>query len=298
MAKIAFIGLGVMGYPMAGHLVAAGHEVVGFDCDSSKAEHWAKEHGSKEHGSKDQGGKIAASPSEAAAGAEFVLACVGGDDDVRSATLGDEGAFAAMDAGSVFVDHTTASASLARELGAKASACGIGFMDAPVSGGSVGAAKGILMVMCGGDADTFARLQDIIACYGRVVKRIGDVGSGQQAKMVNQICLAGAMQGVAEAMNFGQRAGLDMDVVLDVISGGAARSWALEICGAKMLRDDFSVGFAVDWMIKDLGMCVGEAGDSGAQLPITSTLLDYYKQLSAGGDGRNDMSTLIKRLRD
>ena len=286
MAKCAFIGLGVMGYPMAGHLAAAGHEVAVYNRTTSKAEAWIKEHK----------GKIGASPSEAAAGAEFVFACVGGDDDVRSVTLGDEGAFGAMDAGSVFVDHTTASAGVARELSESASGHGVGFMDAPVSGGEAGAVGGILTVMCGGDEDNFVRAQDIIGCYGRVVKRIGDVGSGQQAKMVNQICIASLVQGLSEGLNFGQRAGLDMEVVLDVISGGAARSWQMENRGETMLQGAFDFGFAVDWMIKDLGICMAEAEKNGAQLPITEIVADYYRELSEQGYGRSDTSILIKRL--
>ncbi|CAI8428056.1 MAG: 2-hydroxy-3-oxopropionate reductase [SAR116 cluster bacterium MED-G04] len=286
MAKAAFIGLGVMGYPMAGHLKAAGHDVTVYNRTTAKAEAWVSQHG----------GSMAATPAEAAKGAEFVFACVGADDDLRAVTTGPEGAFAAMDEGSIFIDNTTASAGVARELHAAASAAGLGFIDAPVSGGQAGAEGGILTVMCGGDEADFTRAEPVIGSFGRIVNRIGGPGAGQQAKMVNQICIAGLVQGLSEAINFGIKAGLDMDVVLDTIGGGAAQSWQMVNRGKTMVADEFDFGFAVDWMIKDLGICMEEAARANAPLPVTEQVLGYYREVSANGGGRWDTSSLIRRL--
>ena len=286
MAKAAFIGLGVMGYPMAGHLKAAGHDVTVYNRTTAKAEAWVSQHG----------GSMAANPAEAAKGAEFVFACVGADDDLRAVTTGPEGAFAAMDEGSIFIDNTTASAGVARELHAAASAAGLGFIDAPVSGGQAGAEGGILTVMCGGDEADFTRAEPVIGSFGRIVNRIGGPGAGQQAKMVNQICIAGLVQGLSEAINFGIKAGLDMDVVLDTIGGGAAQSWQMVNRGKTMVADEFDFGFAVDWMIKDLGICMEEAARANAPLPVTEQVLGYYREVSANGGGRWDTSSLIRRL--
>ncbi len=286
MAKAAFIGLGVMGYPMAGHLKAAGHDVTVYNRTTAKAEAWVSQHG----------GSMAVTPAEAAKGAEFVFACVGADDDLRAVTTGPEGAFAAMDEGSIFIDNTTASAGVARELHAAASAVGLGFIDAPVSGGQAGAEGGILTVMCGGDEADFTRAEPVIGSFGRIVNRIGGPGAGQQAKMVNQICIAGLVQGLSEAINFGIKAGLDMDVVLDTIGGGAAQSWQMVNRGKTMVADEFDFGFAVDWMIKDLGICMEEAARANAPLPVTEQVLGYYREVSANGGGRWDTSSLIRRL--
>ena len=286
MAKAAFIGLGVMGYPMAGHLKAAGHDVTVYNRTTAKAEAWVSQHG----------GSMAATPADAAKGAEFVFACVGADDDLRAVTTGPEGAFAAMDEGSIFIDNTTASAGVARELHAAASAAGLGFIDAPVSGGQAGAEGGILTVMCGGDEADFTRAEPVIGSFGRIVNRIGGPGAGQQAKMVNQICIAGLVQGLSEAINFGIKAGLDMDVVLDTIGGGAAQSWQMVNRGKTMVADEFDFGFAVDWMIKDLGICMEEAARANAPLPVTEQVLGYYREVSANGGGRWDTSSLIRRL--
>ena len=239
---------------------------------------------------------MAVTPAEAAKGAEFVFACVGADDDLRAVTTGPEGAFAAMDEGSIFIDNTTASAGVARELHAAASAAGLGFIDAPVSGGQAGAEGGILTVMCGGDEADFTRAEPVIGSFGRIVNRIGGPGAGQQAKMVNQICIAGLVQGLSEAINFGIKAGLDMDVVLDTIGGGAAQSWQMVNRGKTMVADEFDFGFAVDWMIKDLGICMEEAARANAPLPVTEQVLGYYREVSANGGGRWDTSSLIRRL--
>ena len=295
MAKIAFLGLGVMGYPMAGHLKAAGHDVTVYNRSVAKAESWVAEHCGG-HGGGDSGA-MAATPKDAAKGAEFVFACVGADDDVRAMTIGADGAFQAMDQGAIFIDNTTASAEVARELYAKAKDMGLGFIDAPVSGGQAGAENGILTVMCGGDADMFGRAEPVIRAYGKTVTHIGGAGAGQQAKMVNQICIAGLVQGLSEALNFGQRAGLDMDAVLDTISGGAAQSWQMVNRGRTMVKDEFDFGFALDWMIKDLKICLAEAEANGADLTVTKDVLGYYQELSDQGFGRNDTSALIRRLR-
>ena len=286
MAKIAFLGLGVMGYPMAGHLQSAGHDVTVYNRTTQKAESWAKQHG----------GKIAKTPAEAATGCDFVFSCVGADDDLRSITIGKDGAFDAMQKGAIYIDNTTASAHVARELSAIATQKNIGFIDAPVSGGQAGAEGGILTVMCGGDADIFTQAEPVIRAYGKTVTLIGGPGAGQQAKMVNQICIAGLVQGLAEALNFGQAAKLDMDAVLDTISGGAAQSWQMVNRGKTMLKREFDFGFAIDWMIKDLGICTQEATKNGAPLPITEQVLEFYKELSTQGHGRIDTSALIKRL--
>ncbi len=287
MAKTAFIGLGVMGFPMAGHLKDKGHEVTVYNRSAAKAEEWVARHGAA----------MAPTPREAASGAEFVFSCVGADADLREVTMGDDGAFAGMDKGAVFIDHTTTSADVAIELNAVAREKGIGFIDAPVSGGQAGAEGGILTVMCGGDDADYARAEPVITAFGRSVARIGGPGAGQQAKMVNQICIAGVVQGLSEALNFGQRAGLNMEAVLASISGGAAMSWQMVNRGETMLKDEFDFGFAVDWMIKDLGICVDEAMKNKAPLPVTEMVLGYYKDITAAGGGRWDSSSLITRLR-
>ena len=286
MAKVAFLGLGVMGYPMAGHLAAAGHEVTVFNRTAAKAESWVAQHG----------GASAATPAEAAREAEFIFACVGEDDDVRQMTTGENGAFSSMQKEAIFIDNTTASADVAREIYATATAAGLHFIDAPVSGGQAGAENGKLTVMCGGDDAAYARAEPLMACYGARVTLMGASGAGQLTKMVNQICIAGLVQGLSEALNFGQKADLDMDKVLGVISGGAAQSWQMENRGTTMVRDEFDFGFAVDWMIKDLKICLAEAANNGAELPVTATVSQFYKALSNKGFGRNDTSSLIRLL--
>jgi len=294
--RAAFLGLGVMGHPMAGHLARAGHQVTVYNRTAAKAQAWAGEYG----------GQAGATPAEAAAGAEFVFACVGNDDDLRSVVLGTpdgnggrraDGAFAAMAPGAVFVDHTTASAAVARELHAAAQAHGLHFVDAPVSGGQAGAVNGALTVMCGGDAPAFAAMKPVALSYARAVTLIGDSGAGQLAKMVNQVAIAGMVQALAEAVAFGQRAGLDMPLVLDVIGKGAAQSWQLDNRGKTMLADQFEFGFAVDWMRKDLGLVLDEARRNGAQLPATALVDQFYAELQAAGGGRWDTSSLLRRLR-
>jgi len=286
VAKVAFLGLGVMGYPMAGHLAAAGHEVTVFNRTAAKAESWVAQHG----------GASAATPAEAAREAEFIFACVGEDDDVRQMTTGENGAFSSMQKEAIFIDNTTASADVAREIYAAATAAGLHFIDAPVSGGQAGAENGKLTVMCGGDEAAYARAEPLMACYGARVTLMGASGAGQLTKMVNQICIAGLVQGLSEALNFGQKADLDMDKVLGVISGGAAQSWQMENRGTTMVRDEFDFGFAVDWMIKDLKICLAEAANNGAELPVTATVAQFYKALSNKGFGRNDTSSLIRLL--
>jgi len=286
VAKVAFLGLGVMGYPMAGHLAAAGHQVTVFNRTSAKADKWVAQHG----------GSSATTPAEAAKEAEFVFACVGEDDDVRQMTIGKDGAFSTMQKGAIFIDNTTASADVAREIYAAASAAGLHFIDAPVSGGQAGAENGKLTVMCGGDEAAYGRAESLMACYGARVTLMGASGAGQLTKMVNQICIAGLVQGLSEALNFGQKAGLDMDRVLGVVSGGAAQSWQMENRGTTMVRDEFDFGFAVDWMIKDLKICLAEAANNGAELPVTATVAQFYKALSNKGFGRNDTSSLIRLL--
>ena len=287
MAKIAFLGLGVMGGPMAGHLANAGHQLVVYNRTKSKADDWVKAYG----------GSAADTPAQAADGADFVFACVGDDNDVRAVTTGPDGAFQSMAAGSVFIDNTTASAGVARELSAVASDSGIGFLDAPVSGGQAGAENGKLTVMVGGTENDFTKAEPLMGCYGAKVTLMGPSGAGQLTKMVNQICIAGLVQGLSEALNFGQNAGLDMDRVLDVISGGAAQSWQMVNRGNTMVRDEFDFGFALDWMRKDLRICFEEAANNGSPLPVTAQVAQFYAMLSERGFGRNDTSALIKLLR-
>ncbi|MCL4105414.1 UNVERIFIED_CONTAM: hypothetical protein GTU68_055545 [Idotea baltica] len=287
MAKLAFLGLGVMGYPMAGHLVKAGHEVTVYNRTTAKAEAWAGEHG----------GGFAATPCEAAKGADFVMACVGNDDDLRAVCLGDGGAFAGMGEGTIFVDHTTVSAKVTRELYAAAAERGIGFVDAPVSGGQAGAEGGQLGVMCGGDEAIYARSEPIINAYAKACKRLGESGAGQLTKMVNQICIAGLVQGLSEALHFAEKAGLDGKAVVEVISQGAAGSWQMANRYETMVDDEFNHGFAVDWMRKDLGICLSTADENGASLPITALVDQFYKDVQKLGGGRWDTSSLIKRLR-
>jgi len=286
MTTCAFIGLGVMGYPMAGHLAAAGHEVTVFNRTPERAAAWVAHYG----------GRSAATPADAANGAEVVLVCVGDDPDVRQVVAGPDGVLAATQLPKVIVDHTTASAALARELHQQAATVGVGFVDAPISGGQVGAENGVLTVMCGGDPEPFAVVEPLIGAYSRACQLLGESGSGQLTKMVNQICIAGLVQGLSEALNFGQKAGLDMDKVLGVVSGGAAQSWQMENRGTTMVRDEFDFGFAVDWMIKDLKICLAEAANNGAELPVTATVAQFYKALSNKGFGRNDTSSLIRLL--
>jgi 3-hydroxyisobutyrate dehydrogenase len=286
MANVAFIGLGVMGFPMAGHLVAKGHQVTVYNRTGARAAAWADRHG----------GRTAPTPAAAAAGQDVVLACVGNDDDLRSVTTGAEGAFAAMAAGAVFVDHTTASAAVARELHAAAAARGIGFVDAPVSGGQAGAENGVLTVMCGGAQADYAKAEPVIAAYARACRLMGGPGAGQLTKMVNQICIAGLLQALSEGMAFARAAGLDGEAVLDVISKGAAGSWQMENRGRTMLAGKFDFGFAVDWMRKDLGICLEEADRNGAPLPVTALVDQFYKDVQKLGGGRWDTSSLMARL--
>ena len=286
MAKVAFLGLGVMGYPMARHLQAAGHEVTVFNRTAAKAERWVSEHG----------GRWMTTPREAAAGQEIVFCCVGNDDDLRQVALGEDGAFAGLAPGAVFVDHTTASADVARELHAAAVAIGADFIDAPVSGGQAGAENGVLTVMCGGDDAAFARAEPVIMSFAKACRLLGPVGSGQLAKMMNQICIAGIVQGLAEALHFGKRAGLDVEAVVEVISKGAAQSWQMENRYKTMNAGSFEFGFAVDWMRKDLGICLDEARGNGAKLPLTALVDQFYADVQAMGGRRWDTSSLIARL--
>ena len=286
--RLAFVGLGVMGFPMAGHWVAAGHEVVVFNRTAGRAEAWCARHG----------GRAAATPREAAEGAELVAVCVGDDDDVRSVVLGDEGVLAGLASGALLVDHTTASAALARELEAAAQARGVGFLDAPVSGGQAGAENGALTIMVGGEEDVFERALPALEVYARSVRRLGPAGAGQLTKMVNQICIAGVLEGLAEGLAFAERAGLDGAAVVDVISKGAAQSWQMENRSATMIEDDFDFGFAVDWMRKDLGIALEEARRNGARLPVTALVDQFYADVQGAGGGRWDTSSLIRRLRD
>ena len=284
--KVAFLGLGVMGYPMAGHMAAAGYDVTVFNRTTAKAERWMAEHG----------GQVAHTPAAAAAGADIVLGCVGNDDDVRAVVSGPDGALQAMASGTIYVDHTTASATLARELAQTASQAGIGFLDAPVSGGQAGAENGMLTVMVGGDEAVFARAEAAMQCFARAVTLMGPSGAGQLTKMVNQICIAGVVQGLSEALNFAVRADLDADLVLDVISKGAAQSWQMENRGRTMVRDEFEFGFAVDWMRKDLAICLDESNRNKALLPLTALVDQMYASVQAQGGGRWDTSSLMKNL--
>jgi len=287
MAKIAFIGLGVMGAPMARHLAKAGHDVTVYNRTRAKAEAWVASHG----------GRLAATPARAADGAELVFSCVGDDPDLRDITLGAEGSFGAMAKGAIHVDHTTASAQVARELATEAGKRGFHFLDAPVSGGQSGAENGVLTVMVGGDAQAFERARPLITHFARAVTLIGPSGAGQLAKMVNQICVIGVVQGLAEGIDFGLRAGLDVKLVLDTISKGAAQSWQMENRGATMLADKFDFGFAVDWMRKDLRICQEEAARNGAALPGTRLIDGFFAEIQRLGGGRWDTSSLLRRLR-
>ncbi len=288
--KTAFLGLGVMGYPMAGHLALAGHQVTVYNRTATKSVAWCDEFAAA------GGSKHAPTPREAAAEADFVFCCVGNDADLRSVTLGLDGAFAGMKPGAIFVDHTTASADVARELHAAAKALGLQFVDAPVSGGQAGAQNGMLTVMCGGDAPAFAAAQQVAMAFSRAFTHLGESGSGQLAKMVNQIAIAGLVQGLSEAVAFGQKAGLDMKQVLDVIGKGAAQSWQMDNRGKTMVDGKFDFGFAVDWMRKDLGLVLDEARRNGARLPVTAVVDQFYADVQAMGGQRWDTSSLIKRL--
>jgi 3-hydroxyisobutyrate dehydrogenase-like beta-hydroxyacid dehydrogenase len=286
MSKVAFLGIGVMGFPMAGHLAAKGHTVTVYNRTAAKSDKWVAEHK----------GKSAKTPREAAAGQEIVFACVGNDDDLRGVVLGENGAFAGMGKNAIFVDHTTASAEVARELAADAAKRGLRFLDAPVSGGQAGAEKGMLTVMTGGDPATFEEAKPVIACFARAVTLMGPSGAGQLTKMVNQICIAGLVQGLAEGVHFATKAGLDVKLVLDVISKGAAQSWQMENRGGTMVEDKFEFGFAVDWMRKDLGLCLAEARKNKARLPVTALVDQFYADVQVMGGSRWDTSSLLRRL--
>ena len=286
MAKVAFIGLGVMGYPMAGHIARGGHDLTVYNRTASKADHWVAEFG----------GSSAPTPKAAAEGCEFVFTCVGNDDDLRSVALGEDGAFHSMPRGSVFIDNTTASAQIARELSDYADKSGFGFLDAPVSGGQAGAENGVLTVMVGGKQSDFDKARPIIDCYARMVGLMGPAGSGQLTKMVNQICIAGVLQGLAEGIHFAKNAGLDVENVIDVISMGAAQSWQMENRYVTMNTGDYDHGFAVDWMRKDLAICLGEARTNGAHLPLAALVDQFYSEVQKMGGGRWDTSSLLKRL--
>jgi 3-hydroxyisobutyrate dehydrogenase-like beta-hydroxyacid dehydrogenase len=285
-SKTAFIGLGVMGYPMAGHLAKKGHQVTVFNRNKSKAEAWVKEYG----------GGLAETPAKAAQGAEVVCLCVGNDDDVRSVVYGTDGALTGLAKGAVLVDHTTASAIVAREVYQAAKGKGSAFLDAPVSGGEAGAKNGVLTIMVGGDADAFAKAEPVIKSYARAVTLLGPAGSGQLTKMVNQICIAGLVQGLSEGLSFAVKAGLDARKVVEVISKGAAQSWQMDNRASTMLDDKFDFGFAVDWMRKDLGICLAEARNNGALLPITALVDQFYAEIQGMGGRRWDTSSLIRRL--
>ncbi len=287
MAKVAFLGLGVMGYPMAGHLAKAGHEVTVYNRTQAKAEKWVAEHG----------GTAAATPREAAAGAEFVMSCVGNDDDLRGVCTGADGAFAGMSSGATFVDHTTVSQQVTLELSAVASERGLAFVDAPVSGGQAGAENGQLVIMCGGEQARYDAAEAVMMAYAKLCRRLGESGAGQLCKMVNQICIAGLVQGLSEGLHFAEKAGLDGAAVVDVIGGGAAGSWQMVNRYQTMIADEFEHGFAVDWMRKDLDICLRTANENGASLPVTALVDQFYKDVQNLGGGRWDTSSLIKRLR-
>ena len=282
-ASVAFLGLGVMGFPMAGHLAARGHDVTVYNRTAAKAESWTGQHG----------GKSAATPAAAADGADFVFSCVGNDDDLRAVILGPDGALAGMGEGAVLVDHTTTSATVAREVDAAAKDAGIGFLDAPVSGGQAGAENGVLTIMVGGDDAAFARAEPVMGAYGRTIVHMGQAGNGQLTKMVNQICIAGIVQGLSEGLNFAVRAGLDAERAVEVISGGAAQSWQMENRAATMLAGKYDYGFAVDWMRKDLGIALEEGDRNGARLPLTALVDQFYKHVQARGGNRYDTSSLM-----
>ena len=286
MSEVAFLGLGVMGFPMAGHLARGGHSVVVYNRTAAKAARWVEQHG----------GASAPTPREAAAGRVFVLACVGNDDDLRAVALGADGAFAGMKPGAIFVDHTTASADVARELHAEAAKLGLGFLDAPVSGGQAGAENGALTIMCGGAESDYAKAEPILAAYAKSCRLMGGAGAGQLTKMVNQICIAGLVQGLAEGLHFAARAGLDRQLVVDVISKGAAQSWQMDNRHKTMIADKFDFGFAVDWMRKDLGICLDEARRNGARLPVSALVDQFYSDVQAMGGSRWDTSSLLVRL--
>ena len=288
MTKTAFIGLGVMGYPMAGHIAKAGHEVTVYNRTTNKAKTWTEEHG----------GAFAETPAKAAAGTEFVMLCVGNDNDLRSVVFGDKGILAGIDKGAIVVDHTTASAIVAREINEAAQSKGVGFVDGPVSGGQAGAENGVLTVMCGGEQEHFNLAAPVIDAYARAVTLLGPVGAGQLCKMVNQICVAGLLQGLSEGIAFSQKAGLDAKLVVDVISKGAAQSWQMENRGNTMIDDEFEFGFAVDWMRKDLGIALAEANNNGALLPVTELVDQFYAEVQGMGGNRWDTSSLIRRLRN
>ena len=287
MAKVAFLGLGVMGYPMAGHLKAAGHEVIVYNRTAAKAESWVSEHG----------GNRAETPAQAADGAEIVLTCVGNDDDLREICTGEHGVFTGMSEGAIFVDHTTVSAMVTRELAGVAAERGIGYVDAPISGGQAGAENGKLSVMCGGSQADYDRAESIMAAYAKICRRIGEVGAGQTTKMCNQIAIAGLVQGLSEALHFAEKAGLDGRAVVEVISQGAAGSWQMENRYETMLDGEFDHGFAIDWMRKDLGICMATGDEIGAPLPVTALVDQFYKDVQNMGGGRWDTSALIARLR-
>jgi 3-hydroxyisobutyrate dehydrogenase len=287
MAKVAFLGLGVMGYPMAGHLAAKGHEVVVYNRTAAKAANWVGEHG----------GAMAATPREAAEGADFVMSCVGNDDDLRGICLGPDGAFAGMAEGAVFVDHTTVSAKVTAELNGAAAGRGVAFVDAPISGGQAGAENGVLSIMCGGTEAAYTAAEPVMTAYGKTIRRMGESGAGQLTKMVNQICIAGLVQGLSEGLHFAEKAGLDIREVVSVISQGAAGSWQMANRYETMADDHFEHGFAVDWMRKDLGICLATANETGASLPVTALVDQFYKDVQKMGGGRWDTSSLVKRLR-
>lgn len=287
MARVAFLGLGVMGYPMAGHLVAQGHEVSVYNRTAARAQAWVSEFG----------GRAAPSPRDAATGADFVMACVGNDNDVRAVCLGESGAFAGMARGATFVDHTTVSAKVTRELSAFAAQCGLDFVDAPVSGGQAGAQNGALSVMCGGTQEAYTRSVPVIDAYAKICRRLGESGAGQISKMMNQICIAGVLQGLSEALAFGEKSGLDGEKVIEVISQGAAGSWQMSNRHSTMLAGEFDYGFAVDWMRKDLAICLEAADECGASLPLTALVDQFYKDVQRMGGGRQDTSSLIRRLK-
>lgn len=287
MTRVAFLGLGVMGYPMAGHLKSKGYDVVVYNRTSAKAEAWVKEHG----------GEMALTPAEAARGADFVMACVGNDDDLRQVCTGEDGAFAMMKEGAIFVDHTTVSAKVTGKLYAAAAEAGLSFVDAPISGGQAGAENGVLSIMCGGDTTAYDAAEPVMDAYARICRRIGDSGAGQLTKMCNQIAIAGVVQGLSEALHFAEKSGLDGAAVVEVISQGAAGSWQMSNRYETMIADHFEHGFAVDWMRKDLGICLDAANENGASLPLTALVDQFYKDVQKLGGGRWDTSSLIKRLR-
>ena len=287
MSRITFLGLGVMGYPMAGHLARAGHDVTVYNRTGAKAARWTEDHG----------GDSAPTPREAAAGADFVCACVGNDDDLRSVCLGDDGAFAGMEGGAIFVDHTTVSAAVTRELAEEAASRGLGYVDAPISGGQAGAENGQLSIMCGGSEEHYAAAEPVMEVYAKICRRIGESGAGQMTKMVNQICIAGLVQALSEGLAFAEKAGLDGRAVVEVIGQGAAGSWQMVNRHETMLDDAFEHGFAVDWMRKDLAICLAAAEEVGASMPVTALVDQFYKDVQQMGGGRWDTSSLIRRLR-